>query len=64
MIATTLLQLLVTIYVAGSPVMQERLPKVYSATDNKCQAAADALIKRAVDGAEVSIECVPAHRSV
>uniref|UniRef100_E6VL66 Uncharacterized protein n=1 Tax=Rhodopseudomonas palustris (strain DX-1) TaxID=652103 RepID=E6VL66_RHOPX len=59
-----MMQLLVTLLVAGQPVMRERLPTVYSATDNKCQAAADVLIKRAVDGAEVSIECVPAHRSV
>lgn len=59
-----MMQLLVTLLVAGQPVMQERLPTVYSATDNKCQAAADALIKRAEIGegkTVIQIQCVPAE---
>lgn len=62
MIQTSLMKILVTVWLAGQPPMTELLPREYSATDNKCQAAVNALFPRLRHkGLTVKLECVEAQ---
>lgn len=58
MIATSLLQIVVTVFLVGQPPIMERLPTLYKVTNDACERKAEELKLRARDDVNVSIECV------
>lgn len=58
MIATSLLQLVVTVWVGVHPVTYT-LPKLYATTSHACQDRANALYAQKRKGVRMVIECVP-----
>lgn len=62
MIATALLQVVVTVWMGAHPErpITYTIPKLYPVTNNSCQEAAEALFARRKDkSTRMKIECVP-----
>lgn len=64
MIATQLLQIVVTVFVIGQPPVVERLPELYSVTNDACEKHANEIMARKREGVDATVECEPVDRRV
>lgn len=62
MIATQLLQIVVTVFVAGQPPIVERLPELYKVTSDACEVRAKEILALKREGVDAIAECEPTDR--